>query len=99
MKISHMVVVVLLTGSTACAHHIDELKTVHYAIKPSTQGLAAVKFDLTHGIVHATDPDGSIRQIGRAHMSRATPWDAQQVFGQITIDVANELAGTWYIYR
>lgn len=99
MKSKILLCAALLTNCATNTHHLGTTTSLHYDIKPMSSSTDRHSFDLTHGTVHYTAPDGSIQKSTRAHMARVAPWDAQEIFGKITVDIANELAGTWYIYR
>lgn len=89
----------LLANGVTHTHQLDAVSSVQYSIQRNSSATGMAAYDMTHGIVHYTEPDGSIKRYTHAHMARTAPWNAQQIFGMITVDLANELAGTWYIYR
>ena len=88
----------LLTSSASFAHQLSTA-SIKYSIEQNLNSNGVAAYDITYGIVQYIDPNGSIKRCRNAHMARIAPTSAQQIFGKITVDVANELAGTWYIYK
>lgn len=99
MKINILLLAALLISTTSFAHHLGTVSSIHYTIRPSINLDGSAVYDLAQGTVHFTTPDGTEKRYARAHMARSAPWNAKTIFGQITVDLANELAGTWYVYK
>ncbi|MGE0009865.1 MAG: hypothetical protein AB7F19_04925 [Candidatus Babeliales bacterium] len=89
-------ILLILTCSISQAHHISTA-SVHYTVEPIGSASGTAIYDIAHGMLQYTD--GATKRFSRAHMARLTPWNAQEIIGKITVDLANEFAGTWYIYR
>ena len=88
---------VLLWSSMSSAHHIPAVNSIQYSIHDSHYGQAL--YDITHGTLQYTEANGSRKRYAKAHMARDAPWNAQEVIGKIMVDLGNEFAGAWYIYR
>ncbi len=86
------------TSNIGYAHQISTA-SVRYTIQQTTPSAAKAVYDIMHGVVQYTSPDGTPKLPTKAHMARTAPWNAQEILGKITIDMANDFAGTWYIYR
>jgi hypothetical protein len=95
---SKLILSTLLLATSLCsAHHIPAVNTINFNIQDSHYSHAL--YDLTHGTVQYTEANGSRKRYAKAHMARIAPWNAQEVIGKIMIDLGNEFAGAWYIYR
>lgn len=89
----------LLLNNVSTAHHIPAVDSIHYNIHDANSQYSQALYDITHGTVQYTEANGTRKRYTRAHMARVAPWNAQEILGKITVDLANELAGTWYIYK
>ncbi len=99
MNIKFLSLAFMLISSTSFAHHLGTVSSIHYSIRQSINPNESAVYDLAQGTVHFTSADGTEKRYARAHMARYVPWNAKTIFGKITVDLANELAGTWYIYH
>lgn len=99
MNIKFLLLVGMFISTTSFAHHLGTVSSIHYTIRPSINSNESAVYDLAQGTVHVTSSDGTEKRYARAHMARSAPWNAKNIFGKITVDLANELAGTWYIYH
>lgn len=99
MNIKFLLLAGMLISTTSFTHHLGTVSSIRYTIRPNIYSSDSVLYDLAQGTVHVTSPDGTEKRYARAHMARSAPWNAKTIFGKITVDLANELAGTWYIYH
>lgn len=89
----------LLLSNLSVAHHIPAVNAIHYNIHDGNSHYNQALYDIAHGTVQYTEANGTRKRYTKAHMARVAPWNAQEILGKITVDLANEFAGTWYIYK